>query len=86
MIYSSANINTLGLVFDIVGAFFVSTEVIKQYHHNKYVPPITWIELLSPQKESEEYKIWEKDKYLRMRIGLYFLTGGFLLQILSNYV
>jgi hypothetical protein len=37
-------------------------------------------------EDTEEFKFWEAKKYMRMKFGLGFLTVGFLLQLLSNWI
>ena len=78
-------INSIGPGFDILGAWFVAWEVVRQYQGKKYYPQITWNEVFAGPKETDEYKKYEKKKYTRMWIGLSFLTLGFSLQITSNW-
>ena len=81
-------INSSGLICDIIGAFFVSSEVVKQFKGNKFnktdignAPIVGDYDLVH---ESPEYQSFEKSKYTKMKIGLVFLVFGFSLQILSN--
>lgn len=83
-------INSLGLVFDILGAWFVAVEVVRQFQGRRYGNGEGWssgnyVEVQSPQETSEyaSYEIW---KYSKMKWGLFFLTVGFLLQLASNWV
>ena len=85
-------VNSIGLVLDIVGAIFVATEVVDQFHGNKF-KATTSIEIpgmslsIQPQPvETNEYKGWELKKYWRMKVGLAFLIFGFLFQLLSNWI
>lgn len=86
-----ALINSAGLLLDIVGAFLVAWEVVREYRGKKYQDPqgyvvsepfVSGIEV----KESPEYSAWEIRKYRRMKMGLVCLTLGFLLQILSSWL
>jgi hypothetical protein len=80
----------LGLVFDIIGAWFVAWEVVRQFHGKKHEPVciITCSDMSAgpPPVETEDFKKWEKQKYFRMKLGLAALTIGFILQILSNFI
>ena len=82
-------INIVGIVCDIVGAFFVASEVVRQFHGNKYKGSSTMsfdssISSNPPPTETEEYKLWDRRKYRNMKIGLALLTFGFALQVLAN--
>ncbi|MEI6745167.1 MAG: hypothetical protein WCL34_04345 [Methylococcaceae bacterium] len=93
-----AVINSIGLLFDIAGAIFVSWEVVRQFEGNKihvrggtlrtdYLgsdgTPVVAGQFT---EETEEFKFWETKKYNRMKWGLGFLTIGFLLQLASNWI
>jgi len=78
-------INSSGLVFDIVGAWFVAWEVVVQYKDNKHKKLTSWEGALGPPQETYAYKKYEETKYLKMKIGLILLTIGFILQIFSNW-
>lgn len=84
-------INSAGLVLDIVGAFLVASEVVRQYRGKKYEEPqgfviskpfITGLEV----KETAEYAGWEVRRYRSMKCGLVCLTTGFLFQIVSTWL
>ena len=82
-------INIVGIVCDIVGAFFVAFEVVHQYHGKKYQGSSSMsfdsgISSNPPPKETEEYNLWDRKKYRNMKIGLALLAFGFALQILAN--
>lgn len=81
----SKTINSVGLVFDIWGAWFVAWEVVRHYKGEKYHKQETWNQIFNGPKETEAYKKYEQKKYCRMKIGLFFLSVGFLLQIASNW-
>lgn len=78
-------INSIGLLFDICGAWFVAWEVLFQYRGQKHCQQQTWNEIFAGPRETDGYKKYEKNKYLKMWIGLSCLTIGFLLQIISNF-
>ena len=82
--------NSLGLVFDILGVWLVAVEVMHQFRGRRYGNGEGWssgsyVEVQSPEETSEyaNYEIW---KYSKMKLGLFFLTAGFLLQLVSNWV
>jgi hypothetical protein len=70
------------LISDIVGAFFVATEVVSQFKGNP-LPSLRDSMLGQPNPFSQDYIDWEKRKYYRMKIGLTFLFLGFILQIVG---
>jgi hypothetical protein len=81
-------INSIGLFSDIIGAFFVSSEVVKEFKGKKFNEIDVGNAHLNGGddliRESPEYQSFEKNKYTNMKIGLVFLVIGFLLQIISN--
>ena len=89
-----AIVNTIGLLLDIAGAWFVAWEVINQYKGQKtklstgvVVQAEGWSVVAGQEAEdTDEFKKWEILKYWRMKVGLAFLTIGFLLQLASNWV
>ena len=78
-------ISTFGLVLDIIGAWFVAWEVVRQFK-GKMIPTPAESPLAGSTEPTPEYQEWEKRKYQRMKIGLFFLTAGFLLQILGVWL
>lgn len=85
MSIDSSFINSIGLVFDIVGAWLVAFEVTNQFKGKKYETNRTWDGIGQPPFDSQEYRQWESSKLKFMWAGLIFLTIGFSLQIASNY-
>ncbi len=80
-------INSAGLICDVIGAWLVAWEVVKQFHGSKFHSlPLAHIPGVPPVTENPKYAEYEKQKYYKMKIGLAFLTFGFLLQLLSNWV
>jgi hypothetical protein len=77
--------NSLGLLFDICGAWLVAAEVIKIYKGSQF-NPLMFDDIGTPLQKDSEYKKWETKKYNLMKIGLFLLTTGFVLQILSNWL
>lgn len=77
-------LNSIGLIFDIIGSSFVAIEVVNQFKGNEHKPVMerTWNET---NPETKEFKKWKKSKYLFMKFGLLFLIIGFILQIFSNW-
>lgn len=80
------HINTIGLIFDIVGAWFVAWEVVRKFKGQKIDKDPHIYAADDPPFETEEYKKWESSKYKFMWCGLICLTMGFGLQIWSNYL
>ena len=74
-------ITTIGLCFDIVGAWLVAAEVYKTYDG----PMVTsgWDNIGNKDPGYLEY---EKGKIKTMRYGLYALLLGFLLQIVGTWL
>lgn len=79
-------INSIGLLLDIAGAWFVAWEVVSQYQGDKFHKSPTWSEIFDSPKETDPFKKYEKSKLLKMKIGLGCLTLGFALQIISNFL
>ena len=81
-------INSIGLFSDIIGAFFVSWEVVKQFRGNRFAEADIGKAPISGNynlvHESPEFQSFEKRKYTKMKTGLVFLVFGFSLQIISN--
>ena len=90
--------NTVGLLLDIVGAWLVAWEVVRQFRGSKVrvTGGVLRTDYLGSDgtpvvagqhtEDTEEFKFWEAGKYKRMKLGLGFLTLGFLLQLLSNWI
>lgn len=79
------HINTVGLCFDVFGAWLVAWEVVRKFDGQKLEVDPHIAAADDPPYETKEYKKWEKKKYGFMKCGLICLTIGFLLQIASNY-
>ena len=79
-------INTFGLCFDIIGAWLVAYEIVKQYNDKKYRDNVTIDELDEPVRETTQYQEWETSKYKFMKYGLFSLTIGFIFQIAATWM
>lgn len=81
-------LNSVGLICDIFGAFFVASEVVRQFKGIKHKQSTGYsfgdFVSNSPPEETEEYKQWDLRKYRNMKIGLGFLVFGFGLQVVAN--
>jgi hypothetical protein len=83
-------VSIIGLILDIVGAWLVAWEVVVQYKYPKFIEPkitmadMTDISALPAATEHPQYRIFEINKYRKMKWGLIFLTAGFILQIIPN--
>jgi hypothetical protein len=69
-------LSTIGLVFDILGAWLVAWEVVRQFSGIRI--ETVWAKL---GDETPEYRDYEKSKFKMMWWGLGLLTIGFILQI-----
>ena len=83
-------VNSVGLIFDIIGAWFVAWEVVREYKGNRQRIShgiVMGISVFSQQiQNTQEFTEWEIKKYHKMKIGLFCLTIGFILQITSNFI
>ena len=78
-------LNMLGIVFDAVGAFFVASEVVRQFRGRQFGATVMFDSSFAPPaSETEEYKRWAHLKTRDMIKGLIFLAVGFLLQFVAN--
>jgi hypothetical protein len=78
-------VNIVGIVFDIIGAFLVASEVVHQFKGKQFRDQFTFdpgIAFAPP--ETDQYKSWAHLKTRRMQVGLVCLVFGFLLQLVSN--
>jgi len=78
-------INSIGLLFDIAGAWLVAWEVVNQYKQRQYKTQF-FDDIGNDLEKEPNYEQWENNKYFKMRLGLALLTLGFLLQITSNWL
>lgn len=79
-------INSIGLIFDILGAWLIGWEIVYQFKTPKFeTQPLKANGEIPPPKLSEKYTKWVIMKYKFMFCGLIFLTIGFGFQIYSNY-
>ena len=82
-------ITTIGLIFDLIGAWLVAWEIVQQYKGEKFAT-VDIANLNSDStaedivKEHPRYKLFEASKYRKMKWGIAFLTLGFILQIIPN--
>ena len=78
----------MGLIFDIIGAWLVACEVVVQYKGERFISPQTTVadmtdtSKLPEATEHPQYKLYEIEKYRKMKCGLAFLTIGFILQMI----
>jgi hypothetical protein len=82
-------LNIIGIICDIIGAFLVASEVVRQFHGKKYQGNAQMsfdssYVITQPAQETEVFQAWDANKYRNMKFGLAFLTLGFLLQIFAN--
>lgn len=84
-------LNIVGITFDIVGAYLVATEVVRQFKGLPYrgragINFDNSFTVVPPPEKTDEFERWEALKYKRMKLGLGLLTLGFGLQILANFL
>jgi hypothetical protein len=84
-----ALMNMVGILLDIAGAYFVAYEVIRKFHGEKYEEgigsgPIGGVPANDPPIETEAFRLFERRRFQRMKVGLVLLTIGFALQFLAN--
>jgi hypothetical protein len=78
--------NSIGLIFDIAGAWFVAWEVVMRFKGKQYGTSVTVEIIALPPNKTPEYEKYELNKYRKMWVGLVLLTIGFLFQIGSNWI
>jgi hypothetical protein len=82
-------VNSIGLIFDITGAWFVGWEVVQQYKGKRQDLPSERDSngcITLDIEETPEYTQWEKRKYLKMKWGLGLITFGFVMQFISTWL
>lgn len=83
-------LNSCGLALDIMGAWLVAYEVVVQFRGAQYGRSSGFSYNghvdAEPTEETTEFEHYKKSKYKNMKLGIFFLTVGFLLQIASNWV
>lgn len=82
-------VTTAGLISDIVGAIFVASEVVRQYHGRRYTAGGDDTDSMwgpKPVRETAEFSDWQRGTYGRMKLGLGFLLAGFVLQIIGTWM
>ena len=82
----AALLNSVGIIFVMIGAWLVAYEVVNKFKGEQYQgPQITFGCSLRPSK-TDEFIDWEILRSKVMMIGLIFITIGSLSQIISNWV
>lgn len=79
-------LNSLGLLFDMIGAVLVAFELVRQFKGNQMSVGQTINSMHNPPIKTPEFKKWEVRKYRYMAVGLAFLLLGFSLQLVANWV
>jgi len=60
----AAILNSIGLVFDIVGVWLVAYEVVKKFKGNELMGwDASFLGATPPSKKTPEFKSWEKKKH-----------------------
>lgn len=79
---------TIGLVMDLLGAWFVAIEIIKKFNGPQTID-VGGVGTLNGSfvpKPNPQYLDYEKIKHRWMACGLLFLTLGFLMQIAGTWI
>lgn len=79
-------LSSIGILCDIVGAIFVSIEVVRQYEGQRFKPLPNKYGYNPIPEPTPEFESYEKLKYFWMKIGLGFLLAGFLLQLIGMWI
>lgn len=78
-------LNVVGIAFDIIGAFLVSSEVVRQFRGKQFRDQFTFdSDVAFAPAETDQYKEWAHLKTRTMIWGLACLVFGFLLQLIAN--
>ena len=78
-------LNVVGIAFDIIGAFLVASEVVRQFRGKQYRDQFTFDrDVAFAPVETDQYKTWAHLKSRAMQFGLACLVLGFLLQMIAN--
>jgi hypothetical protein len=79
-------VNSVGLAFDLSGAWLLAYEVVKQFRGQKYEASPAGAGVDPPPRETKAFSLWERTKFTKMRRGLVLLAFGFFLQLVSNWL
>jgi hypothetical protein len=79
-------LNSIGLLFDIFGAWLIAIEIFYQFKGKTHQEPTIYCNGTFEQDETPEYKKDKTIKHKAMWLGLALLTVGFVLQIISNHL
>mgnify|MGYP000843948716 CR=1 FL=1 len=80
-------VNSIGLIFDIFGAWLVAWEVVHKFKGEQHdIQPLIANGNIPRPAKSNEFVKYEANKYGRMWCGIICLTIGFILQISSNWI
>ena len=78
-------LNVVGIAFDIIGAFLVASEVVRQFRGKQHRDQFTFDSGVAfAPVETDQYKAWAHLKTRTMQIGLACLVLGFSLQLIAN--
>lgn len=79
-------LNTIGLVFDIVGAAFIAYEVINPFSGQRHEVTGQLDPMFSPPpEETDDFRRWQRRRRRNGRFGLGLLSLGFTLQITATW-
>lgn len=90
--------SSVGLGLDIVGAWIVGADIVRAFRGARYEHEREYsFEEIASQgigkfidggypEETQEYQVWQRTLGGIRRRGLFVLTAGFLLQLISNWI
>jgi hypothetical protein len=81
-----AIVTTAGLVCDIIGAWLIAFEVVRQYRGTQYKTRGTGYRGESTPEKTGAYITWEHRRSKFMWAGLIFLTIGFAGQSVATWI
>ena len=79
-------LNSIGLVFDIAGACFISGEIFNKFKGPPYIPIPNRLGEIPPPKKTDAFVSWEQKHFKTMKTGLVILIIGFSLQGISTWL
>ncbi|ABV37167.1 hypothetical protein Ssed_2560 [Shewanella sediminis HAW-EB3] len=86
-------LSSIGLLLDLVGAIMIGFEVLKKYSGEKYqqaaglgIDENGYIQNQSDVQPTADFAKWEKEREFYMKVGLFILATGFIIQIVANWV
>ena len=86
MAFVSPLLSTIGLVCDILGAWFVAWELVAQFRGEEFESYSLIAEIKITATKSKSWLDWEMKRRTKMWCGLVLLTIGFILQMVAVWL